>query len=240
MQCQSHGHSCSHCLSPPAVDWKNAQRVLEHFGAQILFDPQVDRTSEPCGFCLRSTFPSSTCVFYLTKSSNQVDSERSHGCPNLPTRFSYKTAAESTERSPCTNRPICCELCGPGSPSIWMYNMEVHLRCVHPSIPLDAYRSTWEILPGELEKMKSKWATRHLIVRRRTEKRGRALEISDAHTSNLALRYVLFCNTSTGAYFSDVRSKLSRTTHLLPSNVDEGASVPQLPTPSSSKRPRVD
>src|SRR6266536_6169087 len=54
---------CMHCT--PAVPLrKSGQRVLEHMGGHILFDPSVDCSLEPCGLCLR---PSPLCIFYLKK-----------------------------------------------------------------------------------------------------------------------------------------------------------------------------
>lgn len=41
-----------------------SQRVFEHMEAQMLHDPKIKSTGEPCGLCLR---PSPLCVFYLRK-----------------------------------------------------------------------------------------------------------------------------------------------------------------------------
>ena len=49
-------------------------------------------------------------------------------------QFSMKAAAKVTERSPCTNRPVKCDLC---EQIYWSYNLEIHYKSMHknPNIP---------------------------------------------------------------------------------------------------------
>jgi hypothetical protein len=129
---QIDGHAdCSRCGPTVKIDWENTQRVLEHMGAHILYDPELNCTEERCGLCLR---PASMCPIYVTKGRgvhgrHTVDFSKSH-CPNL-VRFNYKNAAESTEKSPCSNVPTLCKLCTPGSPAVWKYSLEAHFRNRH-------------------------------------------------------------------------------------------------------------
>ena len=43
-------------------------------------------------------------------------------------QFSMKAAAKVTERSPCTNRPVKCDLC---EQIYWSYNLEIHYKSMH-------------------------------------------------------------------------------------------------------------
>ena len=121
------GHrDCSRCGPATKIDWDNMQCVLEHMDSHILCDPNVNRTEEQCGLCLR---PAAMCPIYVTKGHGvrgrcTVDFAKST-CPNLA-RFHYKNASESTEKSPCSNIPINCSLCPLGSPAVWTYNLKGH------------------------------------------------------------------------------------------------------------------
>ncbi|KAI9443979.1 hypothetical protein H4582DRAFT_1807673, partial [Lactarius indigo] len=120
---------CSRCRSK--LEWKNTQCVLEHMGAHILYDTRLNASEERCGLCLR---PASLCQIYLKKGcgtggKRTVDLSKSK-CPNL-VRFNYKNAAQSSEQSPCSNVPINCTLCQPGSPAVWTYSLHSHYRERH-------------------------------------------------------------------------------------------------------------
>ncbi|KAN0115728.1 hypothetical protein V8E52_006674, partial [Russula decolorans] len=122
---------CSRCGPATKIDWENTQRVLEHMGAHILYDPSLNCTEEQCGLCLR---PASMCPIYVTKgrgvqARHTVEFTKSH-CLNL-VRFNYKNATESTKKSPCSNVPTICPLCAPGSPAVWKYSLEAHFRNRH-------------------------------------------------------------------------------------------------------------
>lgn len=51
---------CSLCKPPVKLD-TNAQRILEHVGAHILFDPTINRLDNPCGLCLHVDTKQTTC-----------------------------------------------------------------------------------------------------------------------------------------------------------------------------------
>lgn len=64
---------CTHC-TPPVTLPAAGPRIIEHVAAHILFDPNVNVDSEPCGLCLR---PYSTCEWRLNRAGNQVEWKKS-------------------------------------------------------------------------------------------------------------------------------------------------------------------
>lgn len=122
---------CPRCR-PSAVklDWKQTQHILEHMGAHILFDATLNASEEYCGLCLH---PSPMCQIYINKGCGadgrvSVDLSRST-CPNLIC-FNYKSAAQSSQQSPCSNVPVVCPHCPPSSPAVWRYSLHSHF-CGH-------------------------------------------------------------------------------------------------------------
>jgi hypothetical protein len=120
------------------------QRLLEHIGANILFDPNVDAALEPCGLCLRPA----QCVFYLKKgkgaqNGQQIKYKNSH-CPNM-VRLTYSMAEKSMTKSPCSNVPIKCPWCMEAAPAIWRYNMKDHIESKHQYISLRDHESQGKI-----------------------------------------------------------------------------------------------
>ncbi|KAG8753308.1 hypothetical protein FRC12_011587 [Ceratobasidium sp. 428] len=194
----THDSLCELCSAPPSFE--NSQRILEHFGSHILFDPAVDRVSEPCGLCLRPTNPNLRCQFFLSKTKSgalkpytpQIDTKKSKGCPHAR-RFSYKTAADFTSGSPCTNVPVRCPRCSDDAPCVWKYNLEAHLRRVHPHAPLDPYRSLIDIPTIEIDAMRRLWDKQ---VARNEQKKLKpkvarlppAIAISEEHSSRMIQR----------------------------------------------------
>lgn len=187
---------CSRCGQAAKLDWENTQQILEHMGAHILYDPKLNRTEERCGLCLR---PAAMCPIFVTKACSvqgrtTVDFTKST-CPNL-VRFSYKSASESTETSPCSNVPITCLLCPVGSPAVWSYNLEAHFRgrhrltsCTHFPIPTEQSKS-------EKDGMKCIWQAcfkNCMSYYSKKKQHALPLAISDAHRSGLPISYVLSC-----------------------------------------------
>ncbi|KAH9024682.1 hypothetical protein EDB85DRAFT_1870003, partial [Lactarius pseudohatsudake] len=132
------------------LDTSNGQRVLAHIGSHVLHDLSVDRALEPCGLCLR---PASMCTIYLIKRSGRngqptVKYSGTVPCPNA-TSFSYAVAMVSTTSSPCSNVPLLCSYCPNGSPTVWRYNMQSHLRHRHRGVDPDKHRDLWEVTQEE-------------------------------------------------------------------------------------------
>lgn len=168
--------------------------------AHILFDSSIDRSHEPCGLCLRP----STCKFYLKKrrEATHVDMQRS-SCVNL-VRFKYSLAETSTMQSPCSNVPRDCPLCqkqGKGQTAVWSYNMRAHLKSRHGiSMPEHVaqvareFSLSLDISESEKQGLKAVWNSQ--LKKRTKRKRGvpkqPPLAISDAHSTRMALRYLLF------------------------------------------------
>ncbi|KAH9074231.1 hypothetical protein EDB83DRAFT_2312565 [Lactarius deliciosus] len=179
---------CSRCGSK--LDWKNTQRVLEHMGAHILYDTRLNASEERCGLCLR---PASLCRIYLKKGRGTggkctVDQSKSK-CPNL-VRFNYKNAARSSERSPCSNAPINCKLCEPGSPAVWTYSLHSHFRERHRLTPTH-FPEHIELSQSEKDGMRRVWNARfnqrgsYHTKKRRNLGQNPPLSISEAHRSRL-------------------------------------------------------
>lgn len=176
---------CPICIPEIALDLSQGQRILEHIGGHVLFDPKVDRTAHPCGLCLR---PAPLCIFYLTKGkgargSPKIDQGRSIGC-SMKLNFSYTVAAESSSSSPCSNVPVQCPLCPKILPAVWKYFLKTHFEIQHPNAPMEAHSYLWKLSNFEVAEMKRIWEKRKNVSVRRPKRSNIApLVISDAHRS---------------------------------------------------------
>jgi hypothetical protein len=112
---------CLRCSPTVILDLSHSQRVLEHLGAHILYDPGVIHTKDTlCGLCLH---PTPLCQFFLTKGKGangniHINSETSRGCL-INMNYSYCIAAESSASSPCSNMLIPCPVCPKSEPVVW-------------------------------------------------------------------------------------------------------------------------
>lgn len=126
----------------------------------------------------------------MGKSGDQLDMERSR-CPNLY-KIVMKKAAESKPRSPCSNVPMRCPLClDPGLPAVWKYNFVPHFAEFHPSANIELYMQKWALTDAEEAGMQAVFLNRKTVrVSQKMKKRAQAptLQISDAHSTRLALR----------------------------------------------------
>ncbi|KAI0309951.1 hypothetical protein OF83DRAFT_1071263, partial [Amylostereum chailletii] len=131
------------------------------------------------------------CQIYLTKNKGRdgnlkLDLTKST-CSNIM-KFSYGIAAKSSPSALCSNVPMPCPLCPPGSPSVWRYNLRHHLMRAHPYASLPPYQHLWTLSKLEEREMKETWKDRHKRPKVRKNKGGANLVISEAHSSCLALR----------------------------------------------------
>jgi hypothetical protein len=183
------GHAdCSRCGPTVKLDWKHMQRVLEHMGVHILYDRMLNSSEEQCGLCLR---PAPMCQVYLTKAcrvsrSFSVDRAKST-CPNLVC-FNYKSAAQSSDRSPCSNVPITCCHCPAGSPAVWTYSLHAHYWGHHQLTSVVLFPTQVELSQSEKDGMKRVWAT-HFNQRKSyfKKKRSTPIAISEAHRSRFLI-----------------------------------------------------
>ena len=175
---------CSRCGVSVKLDRKNTQRVLEHMGAHILHDITLNASEERCGLCLR---PAPMCQIYLMKGRHSVDRSKSR-CPNL-VRFNYKNASESSKRSPCSNVPVDCTICPPGSPAVWTYSLHSHYRERHRITSALHFPTRVELSQSEKNGMKQVWDSRFKqrgsYRKRRKRVDNPPLVISEAHRSGL-------------------------------------------------------
>jgi hypothetical protein len=177
------------------LDLTQGQRVLEHIGAHILYDPGVIHAKDTlCGLCLR---PSPLCQFFLTKGKGangnlRVNSEMSlaRGCL-VNMNYSYRVAAESTASSPCSNVPVHCPICAKSEPAIWKYFMKAHFAEKHKNLhPFSNYEHVWQVSDFELSEMKKIWEKRSKVTVKRTRKTNvPPLLISDAHRARIPSKF---------------------------------------------------
>ncbi|KAJ7648621.1 hypothetical protein DFH06DRAFT_997187 [Mycena polygramma] len=183
-------HVCPKCTPSLPLDMAHPQTILAHVGAHILHDPSVDRSSQPCGLCCQ---PWPMCQFFLKKSGSAagtltLNMATSRGCPNL-VYFSYGTAETYKESSPCSNVPLRCSHCNPKDPAVWRYNFKQHLIQHHPTVALAPNAHIWELCNAEKAGILKVWEGRN--KRKKTKQPKPTLVISQAHSSRLALAYVL-------------------------------------------------
>jgi hypothetical protein len=165
--------------------------LVSHMGMHILHDNALKNVPNPCGFCLA---PGSLCSVRLKKGQGrnvgmQIDLKNSRCQHNNQVRLSLKAFSKSTSASPCTNVPITCPLCPTASDAVWKYNLESHLRNIHPTANISEYQVLYEISKSEFVALKNVFASKP----RWTAKRIRSLvniSISEAHSSRIALRCV--------------------------------------------------
>ncbi|KAE9389484.1 hypothetical protein BT96DRAFT_834837, partial [Gymnopus androsaceus JB14] len=181
------------CVPTVEFDLEQGQHVLEHNGAHLLHNSTIDRSTEPCGLCLR---PSSLCRIYLKKNcgrkSNFQINLRKSKCTNLA-KFSYKTATTSSKTSPCSNVPLLCDLCGGiGAAAVWRYNMKHHLMNVHPTVDLVQYQHLWVLSMVEVDGMQELWRNRKKSKRKKAKALTKDLPAFRVSVSQISLfHYIL-------------------------------------------------
>ncbi|KAJ7763762.1 hypothetical protein B0H16DRAFT_1311000, partial [Mycena metata] len=117
----------------------------------ILFDPKIDRSTEPCGICLS---PAPACEFHVTTTGKVKVISARIKCPNSAMHFRYSTAAKSAESAPSSNVPIHYTFCPTASLAPWRYNFLHRLRSLHPTAPEDKYAPIWKLDSEEMKRLK--------------------------------------------------------------------------------------
>ena len=185
--------NCPRCSPGVPLDLSHGQRVLEHIGAHVLHDPNLDRSMPLCGLCLR---PSPFCQFFLKKgkgahASLTINQAASKGCL-IKLKYSYGIASESTTSSPCSNVPIHCPLCPKLDAAIWRYFFKVHFQQKHPNAPFAQYENIWKLTTFKLTEMKRIWVNRMKVTVKRTKKtKVPPLTISEDHRAQIPARYFI-------------------------------------------------
>ena len=87
----------------------------------------------PCGTCGKSTVFGNCSI---TIATTQGTSKATSTCPEFTT-IKYTAALSGSATTPCTNVPVACKLCvradnSKSTPAMWRYNLEAHVREVHP------------------------------------------------------------------------------------------------------------
>ncbi|EIW81500.1 hypothetical protein CONPUDRAFT_124616 [Coniophora puteana RWD-64-598 SS2] len=181
-------YACPSCSPEVTFDADSAHLALAHIGSHILFDPHVERELEPCGMCLRSFV---ACRTYLKKTRGRnatfsIDHDKT-SCVN-PIKFRYGVAREfRADTAPSTNHPIECPLCERGSPAVWSYNFEAHLKRVHTPAAYEGYQGQYKLTNAESAAMETIWRNRRIRAPQ-TSKKGKEVPvvISAAHSVHAA------------------------------------------------------
>jgi hypothetical protein len=178
--------TCPSCPPNTPLNPAQGQQVLAHVAAHILFDPDINTSTEPCGICLS---PAPLCEFYLTTSGTKKVNAARTKCKSA-VNFRYSAAAESTESAPSSNVPIQCALCATGAPAIWRYNYLHHLHTAHPTAPEDKYATIWKLDVAETRGLKKVWKniTRGVPIPKKRETKRSSLVLSEAHNSRLSMQ----------------------------------------------------
>jgi len=78
-------------------DTTSLQEIITHISAHILYDPAIDRSTEPCGLCGR---PAPLCTIFLKKSSSGSAAAGSVGTVQFGPHSGYFSLnAEPEQRS---------------------------------------------------------------------------------------------------------------------------------------------
>ncbi|KAJ6609513.1 hypothetical protein B0H10DRAFT_1813581, partial [Mycena sp. CBHHK59/15] len=161
---------------------KSPYKLVEHMAIHMLFDrnPLISRDANPCGFCLGTQ-----CSIVLVKrkggdGATRIDLAKSR-CTNLA-NLGLATAAKFSMRSPCTNCPCLCPIV-PCQDIVWKYNLESHIRNVHPTATLTNYKREYSLAEGEEVALK----TIATAKPRKSSKKSIKFKISHEHSTEAAI-----------------------------------------------------
>ncbi|PBK88629.1 hypothetical protein ARMGADRAFT_1065534 [Armillaria gallica] len=158
--------------------------LLRHSGAHILHDPSF-RDQEPCGFCL-TTDGSCSIRLHQRRQADHVDIKKSQ-CPHVVSTNLLK-AERSSERSPCTNRPLRCPLCPEYADAVWRYILRSHISRIHPSANIMLYEDLWGISSDERTRMKQQYLTVPRQSRKTRNLGLQKLRVSETHGTRMAFQ----------------------------------------------------
>jgi len=184
--CNLLGEQCCQRCPDVLVSQMSGPKLLEHMGAHILHDLHIKDADNPCGLCLNT---GSRCVFRLIKRNkvDQIDMTNSR-CPNLR-KIQLTSASKYSKASPCTNVPLRCPLCPKESDCVWKYNLRAHILACHPSATIDLYQHLFAFTEDEFVLMKGIYLSKRRKSKK-NEKETLPLQISEGHSSRLAMRSV--------------------------------------------------
>ncbi|KAF6764939.1 hypothetical protein DFP72DRAFT_839943 [Ephemerocybe angulata] len=188
---------CLMCTPSVRLNLSHGQRMLEHVACHILFDEKIDRTSLPCGLCLRVP---NQCKYFIIKGRGakvnfRIDNERSGGCMRS-VNYVYGVAAQSTRTSPCSNVPLRCPLGTKAEPAVWRYNLEHHFADVYLTASPAEYSAMWLISDEEMAAMRKVWKEIKEHQRKGSAKRYQKsntpkLIVSEAHLTQTIPRIAI-------------------------------------------------
>jgi hypothetical protein len=187
-------HRCPCCPSL-RLSKSSPTELVSHMGMHILHDEALKNVVNPCGFCLA---PGSLCSVQLKKGQGrkvgmQIDLQNTRCQHSNQVKLSLTSFAKSTNASPCTNVPISCPLCPASSEAVWKYNLEAHLKAVHPTASIAEYKELYEISKSERVALKAAYISKPRWTAKRIRDLGN-IDISEAHSSRVVLRYAYYAN----------------------------------------------
>ena len=109
-------------------------------------------------------------------------------------RYAPKVSSNLKTTTPCSNVPLLYPSFPKGMPAVWRYNIRHHIRSKHEGAALTKFEHLWALGRLETIEMARFWKERHDGVVRRPVKASKKVPIiiSEAHTTTLALRYVIY------------------------------------------------
>jgi hypothetical protein len=160
-----------------------------HMGMHILHDDDLKNVADPCGFCLAL---GPLCSVRLKKGHGrkvgmQIDVHNSRCQHNNQVKLSLDSFAKLTATTPCTNIPLQCPICPAVSDAVWKYNLESHLKTVHPTASITQYKDLYEITKSESVALKRLFNSKPRWTAKRIRDLGN-INVSEAHSSRVALR----------------------------------------------------
>lgn len=182
-------HQCFRCPSL-WLSKLSPSELVTHMGMHILHDEALKNVVNPCGFCLAL---GSLCLVQLKKGQfwkvgMQIDLQNTHCQHSNQVKLSLTSFAKSTSASPCTNVPILCPLCPASSEAMWKYNLEAHLKVVHPTASIAEHKELYEISKSEWVALKAAFILKPRWTAKCICDLGN-INISKAHSSHVVLRY---------------------------------------------------
>ncbi|KAF8177489.1 hypothetical protein K438DRAFT_2181592 [Mycena galopus ATCC 62051] len=188
---QSLASCCPKCGPSVPLDLTKGPRLLEHFGAHQLHDSTINPNHEPCGLCGRAA---PMCSFYLAKGRGAntpptIDWARSTCRKKIIFQYAHAAKSNVGSRSPCSNVPVVCPICGPKKQAVWKYNLEIHLRNFHKLTDPAPHLVGFEISQEERSALEDIWKNRvPLPKHKRNHQKPKPLQISLAHSTIAILR----------------------------------------------------
>ena len=172
---------CSYCENL-SIERNEGSKLIQHMATHILHDLSTKGLVNACGLCLST---SQVCTVYLKRPKGAgrafaIDTDKSR-CPNL-CLIKLGAAGKSSKANPCTNIPLICPLCPNKSPAVWKYNLQSHIRSLHPDCNIQDFSSLYTISEDEKSSLKRIYEAAQKSRRGKRKREDERLSVlSEAH-----------------------------------------------------------